>query len=213
MASIVDMANEEADRVEAENPDEETPDFPDEPEPEPEPEPEAEPVEAIGPDEIRRAEKASEAQRRKLAAILGEAFVAHDCPLCAALGFLPELPAPGARFEFVTDGENAGFAILPPETPPELKHAPDKGICDECDGWGEVITGARNPNTAIWQCSKCNGNGYVTVIREQPAYQLPPVTTSPGGLIPAPADVGLPPDAWGRPAGHPHYGLLPSQVS
>lgn len=213
MASIVDMANEEADRVEAENPDEETPDFPDETEPEPTPEPEPEPVEGFGPKEMRLVEKAIDAQRRKLSLIIGADQVAHDCPVCSARGFLSAEPPIGLRLEFVQGENGIDVGVVPPETPPELKHAPDKGICDECDGWGEVITGARNPNTAIWQCSKCNGNGYVTVIREQPAYQLPPVTTSPGGLIPAPADVGLPPDAWGRPAGHPHYGLLPSQVS
>jgi hypothetical protein len=166
----------------------------------------------IGEAEIRKAEKASEAQRRKLAGILGESYVAHECIFCAALGFTPELPPVGAVLTIVETEEGVGYTAEPP--PPEipLLEAPDKERCPECDGWGEVLSGSRNSHGMVTPCSKCQGNGWVMVPRTEPPaahvpdagfYQAPPVPIfSPSGA----------PDAWGRPSGHQHYGRAPADI-
>lgn len=167
---------------------------------------------AIGPDEIRKAERAIDAERRKLAGILGEAYVAHDCPLCSALGFLPELPPVGTQL-LVNEGE-AGieFLAMPPQVQPEYIAARDKGPCDWCNAEGFVTTGSKNPNAAVMGCSKCQGNGWVMI-----AVAEPPQAPPPGGvaLTPTGAPVYVPtigPDAWGRPEGHVHWGVPPANI-
>lgn len=175
-----------------------------------EPEPEA--LAPIGPDEIRKAERAIDAERKKLAGILGDAYVAHDCPLCSALGFLPELPPVGTQL-LVNEGE-AGieFLALPPQAEPEYLPAKDKAACDWCDAYGFVATGSKNPNAAVMACTKCNGNGFVTVAVAEPpppvTYAPPPPAEHPNAYAPSP----IGPDAWGRPEGHIHWGVPPAQI-
>lgn len=167
---------------------------------------------AIGPDEIRKAERAIEAERRKLAGILGDAYVAHDCPLCSALGFLPELPPVGTTL-LVNEGEaGVEFLAMPPQATPDYIAAKDKGPCDWCNAEGLVTTGSRNPNAAVMPCSKCNGNGWVMIAVPEPAPAAPT-------YVPAPTPNGAPvyqqtlgPDAWGRPEGHAHWGVPPANI-
>lgn len=182
-------------------------------EPEAEPEP-APPVgDMIGPDELRKAENAIKAQRKKLAGIMGEAMVAHDCPLCASLGFLPELPPPGTRLELVADenGEPA-FALQAPANEPPYIPAKDKAACDWCDGWGFVLSGAKADHSRVTPCSRCAGNGWITVAADMPPGA--PVDGAPaaaGATVP-PGSTVMGPDAWGRPAGHQHWGVPPSSI-
>lgn len=167
---------------------------------------------AIGPDEIRKAERAIEAERKKLAGILGDAYVAHDCPLCSALGFLPELPPVGTQL-LVNEGE-AGieFLAMPPQATPDYVAAKDKGPCDWCNAEGFVTTGSRNPNAAVMPCSKCQGNGWVMVAVEAPPPAPSPVVTMqpPNGNPVYVPTIG--PDAWGRPEGHVHWGVPPANI-
>lgn len=173
-------------------------------------EPEA--LATIGPDEIRKAERAIDAERKKLAGILGDAYVAHDCPLCSALGFLPELPPEGTTL-LVSEGE-AGieFLAMPPQAQPEYVDAKDKGPCDWCNAEGLVRTGSRNPNAAVMPCSKCSGNGWVMIVVNEPAPALPPPPppVAPNGAPMYVAPIG--PDAWGRPEGHTHWGVPPANI-
>lgn len=182
---------------------------PEEVEPEPEPEPEGH---AIGPDELRKAERAIDSQRKKLAGILGDDYVSHDCVLCGGIGFVPELPPIGTTFT-IEEGE-AG-PVLRAEAPlsdADLLQAPDKGPCDECGARGFVLTGSKNPNAKMAPCSKCSGNGWVQKAREVPmqSFGLAPNTTT---GTPSPSAVaGMGPDAWGRAAGHPHWGVPPASI-
>lgn len=167
---------------------------------------------AIGPDEIRKAERAIQAERKKLAGILGEAYVAHDCPLCSALGFLPELPPAGTQL-LVLEGESGiEFQAMAPQPEPEYLDAKDKMACDWCDAFGFVKTGSKNPNAAVMPCTKCSGNGFVTKVVEAPApavtYAPPAPVTHENQYVPTP----IGPDAWGRPEGHVHWGVPPAQI-
>lgn len=166
----------------------------------------------IGPDEIRRAERATTAQRKKLALILGDEFVAHECIFCSALGFVPELPPAGTRLEIVPDQDGVTWRAEPPAEAIPLLEAPDKARCPECDGWGEVLSGSRAQHGMVTPCSKCAGNGWVTIARSEPtiqAYVPPPA--APVGQVAVAIQNGAP-DAWGRAAGHPHWGQHPASI-
>lgn len=200
------------DEPDSDEPDDDEPEAFVAPEPKHEPEPEPEPLSGIGPEEIGKAERAITAQRRKLAGILGASYVAHDCPLCSALGFLPELPPPDALFAVVQTPDGAELLVKPAEPEPTFIEAPDKAACDWCDAQGFVLTGSKNPNAAVAPCTKCAGNGWVTVPVPEPA----PAATAPPGMPGAPV-VSMPTealgiDAWGRPPGHQHWGVPPASV-
>lgn len=173
---------------------------------------EAEPLEPIGPDELRKAENAISAQRKKLAGILGESYVAHDCPMCSSLGFVPELPPPGTEFALVPDEDGAPVLMAKPPLAEELQQAPDKGPCPECAALGSVKTGSKNPNAQVAPCSKCSGNGWVTIAREATQYAPPPPLDGLGAVPPPAPPPGVGIDAWGRPAGHQHWGVPPAQI-
>lgn len=219
MTSIAERVRAEADEAEAEFPDEPEDETAGEPEPEPEPEDEAEAepeqptgLAPIGPDEIRKAERAVDAQRRKLTSILGAEYVAHQCLLCSGLGFTPEPPPLGATFTVGTDADGLVLEVQPPPAEVPLEHAPDKTTCDECKGWGEVLTGSKAPHGMVAPCSKCAGNGWVMVARSEPValdFGQVPQVPSPEAIA---AASGGAPDAWGRPTGHAHWGVPPASV-
>jgi hypothetical protein len=97
---------------------------------------------------------------------------------------------------------------------PEPEHAPAEGVemCDRCNGWGELDYPTRNPHMARQTCPACGGNGYrpVQEAQQQPApvLQLP---SFPSAQAP-PATPMVGHDHWGRPLGHPHFGLDPAAV-
>ncbi len=212
MVTLTELVEEEAARAEAEEPDEEEAEA-EEPEPEPEAEEPEEPEEpealaAIGEEEIRKAEKAREAQRKRLAVILGEGYVAHECIFCSGLGFTPEPPPVGTTLTVVEGEDGLAFEAQPPAPVVPLLSAPDKEMCPECDGYGEVLSGSKAPHAAITGCSKCSGAGWVIVPRAEPVgvHMSPPITS-----VPPPSLEGVP-DAWGRPFGHQHWGVHPAQI-
>lgn len=175
-------------------------------------EPEAAGPPPIGPDEIRKAERAINAQRKRLGEILGADAVAHDCILCSGMGFLPGLPPIGTKLVVAEDETGIGVVAEEPLDAQGYRTAADKAVCDECDGLGQVVTGSKVPHAILAGCSKCAGNGWVTVARDAgvnayvpPAPALP---TLPPGMEPA----NMPPDSWGRAWGHQHYGVPPAQI-
>lgn len=212
MSTIAEMARAEADETEAHEAEAAEAGELDENETTVAPEVEDEPEASVGEAEIRKAEKAIEAQRRKLAGILGDGAVAHECLFCTGLGFVPELPPLGALAQVVDEGGPALAWSAPGQPPADLLQAADKATCDACNGYGEQVTGSRNPHALTAPCGKCNGNGWMGVIPPSQGYTIPPVTTGPGGIPPAPSAPLIPPDAWDRPQGHPHYGIPPSMV-
>ena len=198
-----------AEQVEAEQDSYENPPEPDEPEPD---EPEPEPAQAIGPDELRKAERAIDAHRKKLAGILGESYVAHDCLLCAGVGFVPELPPIGTVLTLAETEEGPTLEFAAPNTAESYPEARDKQACDWCEAFGFVRSGSKNPNAAVVPCSKCSGNGWVAK-----PVDVPPAATTYAQATYAEANTPPPPpgigeDPWGRPAGHKHWGVAPALI-
>lgn len=167
---------------------------------------------AISEADLKRAERAIEAHQRKIGGILGDDMVAHECLLCQGLGFVPAVPEPGSFAVVVDDGGPVLQWSQPGEPPPFLSVAPDKERCPECDGYGETVTGSRSPHALTAPCGKCSGNGWVIKARDAQPFVLPPSNTSTISAAPQPQTPQVPDDAWGRPYGHPHYGIPPSMV-
>lgn len=166
----------------------------------------------IGPEEIRKAERARSDQQKRLARILGAEYVAHECLFCTGLGFTPELPPVGATFHIVQGADGPTFEVQGPTDDIPLLTAPDKTMCDECDGYGEVLTGSKAPHGMVAPCSKCAGNGWIMVARESPVVlDFSPALASPVAGVAVQGSNGAP-DAWGRPAGHVHWGVPPASV-
>jgi hypothetical protein len=97
---------------------------------------------------------------------------------------------------------------------PEPPHAEAEGVemCPRCNGWGELDYPTRNPHLGRQNCPACGGNGYRPVQQaerpEAAVFTLPLIPSTPGP--PTPQFAGN--DQWGRPQGHPHYGLDPAAV-
>lgn len=211
---VMTMARAEGDEAEADDEEEESEEEEPEATPSAEPEPEqlAQPFAQVGPAEIKKAERAIEAQRERLGKIFGPEAVAHECILCAGMGFLPDVPPAGIRFEVVFTDDGPALVALEPEPEKVLKYAPDKQMCDWCDGEGKTLTYAKAEHSKVGPCGKCQGNGWVTV-----AVDAGQVTPQPMTLAPAPPTATgqaepMPNDAWGRPYGHQHWGVPPAQI-
>lgn len=84
--------------------------------------------------------------------------------------------------------------------------------CPRCNGWGVLMTGSRADGKITRICARCEGGGWVANVDDELAARRvdEPAETTPPAL-PAPPTTGLP-DAWGRPAGHPHWGITPAEV-
>ena len=166
----------------------------------------------IGPDEIRKAERAVDAQRKKLAGILGAGYVEHECIFCSALGFVPDVFPPGTLVQVGPTENGEPYLVQAPAELPPLQTAPDKERCPECDGEGEVLTGSKTANGAVWQCAKCQGNGWIQRARDADnALAAPGAPGVPVAAAPVPVDASMV-DAWGRPGGHQHWGVPPAMI-
>jgi hypothetical protein len=217
--TIRELAAAEADRAEAENPDEETEAAEDEetrPPVEPEPEheqptepPPEPPTQAQMEKMMERLAKEDERHRKRYAEVLGEQFeLMQPCPRCLESGHIypPEVAPLGP------DQLAAVDASLGRNVQPELREASDAERCAACDGWGVVLTGAQNEQGKVKPCTPCGGQGWVM-----------PTTSAAGGSSSssggaerngeaADASPVPMPDAWNRPVGHPHWGQDPASV-
>ena len=111
----------------------------------------------IGPDEIRRAERASSAHRKKLALILGDDFVAHECILSSALGYVPEIP-PLERSSSSSRPMRASGSRRRRRTRISRCSRRPQEPCPECDGWGEVLSGSRAAHGFV-TCASARATG------------------------------------------------------
>jgi hypothetical protein len=125
-----------------ESPPFEAPEQPDtEPETQPEPEqPEQpEPAGRFNAEQTAELEKASIAYMKKVAKALG-GELPPECRECGGIGF------------DLTYGAGE----------PPYQTASDKETCDECDGWGGVLSGSKVPDQKVVRCERCKGAGYLT---------------------------------------------------
>lgn len=229
MSSIVERANAEADAAELENPDSEeaAEAAEDEAAAAPEPEPAPEPSSQKQIEEYERKVK-GEATRHEnaLAKLHPDDWESYAmCPLCVGDGFLTPIPPgelPDVLWEAITvmaGRWNTGG----------LKKAPFAERCEICDGRGMLDPDANNDANREIVCPTCAGYGWLDTRPpgighpvSPNAKKLPPAAPQlvgvPSGLAPAAEpfpDSGMEfvpfpggvQDEYGRPAGHPRWGL------
>jgi len=204
-------------RAEIERTPQEDPEPDPEPTPEPAPEPEPEPQASVGEKELRALERENDRHQQALGKMLGEDFAGFaSCPLCdgGPAGFVPPFSvfpdeAAAAKGQAVYEYFEGRAEIEPP-----YKQATTMRTCAACEGWGQVISGARNSGHRLEQCRQCFGNGWVDRVDSLPStpnYTPPNIQT--GGTSPVPgADGQVMLDTWGRQLGHPHFGLHPDTI-
>jgi len=210
MSSIVERANAEADAAEAENPDEEQPEpiEPEEPETEPEQEPEPS-AEFNFTEQTKKLAASEKAHRTRVATIMGEDLNEVElCPLCAT--FTAGFVLPYAALTAEQSLKDAVRRLNGDAPQAELQPAKDAQKCPDCDGWGDVLTGAQIERGKTIPCIRCGGKGHISklYVPDTPAATVdpypgagdPPVNPPPGGVE----------DAWHRPAGHRHWGVDPA---
>jgi hypothetical protein len=230
MSRATELAKAEAAEAEAEQPDEETtetegedapPEPPQPPAPpgtdddgeeeeeaeQPEQAPEAQALtEAEVKDAMRKLEKEDQRHAKRYAEVLGDQFqLMQPCPRCLESGHVyPWEVAPLDPEQVAAVDASLGRANAP-----ELKAAKDAVRCEECAGWGQVTTGAQNPQGAVKPCTPCGGLGWVP-----PAAQAAlSIANGGGSASPSGEDVVVDlQDGWGRPAGHPHWGQDPATI-
>lgn len=204
----------------------------DEPEVEAEDEPEARELSSFTITEQLAKKIDSENRRHEnaLAKLYGDSWVDYNlCALCLGDGFV--LPPPG---DFMPDEQWAAVTAMAGkmgERP--LSVASYAEVCQECDGWGELLTGAKNDSQAVLPCKRCNGTGwfdketrpntgvaataapYVASGLNFPTFHTPEAAPAGNGAAEA-APVGwyegakAGADSWGRWPGHSRYGIDPA---
>lgn len=212
MSTLTETAKVEGDEAE-EAEEDETPTEPEgEPEPEPEPAPEppaSQMTEQEAEREFKKLEKLAETYLPKaltLAEKLG--IPAQACPLCT----FPGLAIPRAGHEVTSDVEAAVLAMIGKSAPAEFKESPQYHRCETCDGWGDVLTGAQKEISKTAPCAPCGGKGFVmgqVILPPAAPNGTPPYPGAGEAFQPLPQGVK---DAWGRPAGHIHWGIDPVNV-
>jgi len=149
MSKVTEAAKREAAKAEAENPDEPTTDeptpgesiYPDgDDEPDEGDAPGDEPVNAEA--QLRGYVKEMERHTDEWARLSGvDPQTLEACPTCSGAGFLDK----------------------------PLRVSEHHQMCDECNGYGIVISGSLNPNSSTTQCTKCSGYGHVPKVLEAAA--------------------------------------------
>jgi hypothetical protein len=160
---------------------------------------------------FQKVERANVAYVKRIGESMGDEFgVLEQCPRCASpfLGFIfPPMMQPA------TDEVKARVLESVGEQPAmATQKANFARRCEDCDGNGVVLSGSRRNDQKTIRCRACDGKGFVYV-GEPP----PPVVGYTEVPVP-PAEVnGVKEDApsvdlWGRPVGHPDYGMHPQYV-
>ena len=146
-----------------------------------------------------------------MATIMGEDLSEVElCPLCAT--FTAGFVLPYAALTADVSLKDAVRRLNGDAAQPELQSAKNAQRCPDCDGWGDVLTGAQIERGRIIPCLKCNGTGHVAklYVPDQPASTSEPYPGSGEKIVGAPP--GGVSDGYGRPAGHPHWGVDPATI-
>lgn len=131
------------------------------------------------------------------------------CPFCEGHGLMYEPQTPEEQSQL------RGFIlqVAGEATPEELHDHPTYHRCETCEGFGKVRTGSRVAGQEALNCPDCNGQGHTGGARAPMPTPLPTAAAEPPPGVPPEEQARIGNDAWGRPPGHPHYGLLPAQVN
>jgi DnaJ-class molecular chaperone len=148
MSNVKQLADAEAAKAEAEQPDEPETEQPDEDEQEAEStEPQAEPSTGEPTEaDIKALNQEYGRHERALQKIMGSDFaLLAPCDDCGGMGYRP---------------------------PDVMKTHENFKACDVCSGYGQVLTGARDPQYATTNCPRCGGRGYLTRRVTQPTQPV-----------------------------------------
>lgn len=109
--------------------------------------------------------------------------------------------------------ERTLYELLAGGTDAQMKHHDRFTVCASCNGFGQVLTGARNEIGRMRICPECGGDGYKDAQENQPA---PTATPLPLAVVEnfTPAQAPEPEkDFLGRPVGHPNYGKMSTYLT
>jgi hypothetical protein len=216
VSRATEIAEAEAERAEAENPDEEPvepiePDDDDDAEAE---ETEPEPSEPSSLSQVENIDKALGAEQKRhakaLAKALGDQWEHFAmCPLCQVDGYA----MPYAPGEIEPEQRDAILVVMGESGNQALKEHTTEVRCPTCDGWGEMRNGSRRAEQSTSACQACMGTGHID--KSQLASNTPAlaaVPTYPWDETPAAPVVAPNVDRWGRNMGHPDFGLEPNTI-
>jgi hypothetical protein len=151
--------------------------------------------------------------QKALGKAFGEQWPEHvRCALCDGVGFLaPEL-AQGlnnAQWE-----ELLGVAAMLVTS--DYEDDPMYETCPNCKGKTKTKSGAQDAEHYLKMCDVCSGNGFVARTPKFTPLPVPDIQPMNGTQSqPVIPNYGSPAadDLWGRPGGHPHYGIPPAAVT
>jgi len=194
---------------------------PTEPEDEPteptEPEPTAPPTEPepLSEKEINKRIKALEGEKerhtKRVSEILQEEAI--DLVPCEAC----EIAIPGFHYPATMypagSPERALYELLGGGKETQMQHPSRYVICDTCNGFGQVLTGARNELNRTIVCPECKAAGYHDREADPPNVVTLAPAGYPGENIPAQQPPPEDTDFLGRPRGHPNYGKMTTYLT
>src|SRR5205085_1529488 len=108
-----------------------------------------------------KLQKATGNYHKRIEAILGHSMEDAVCPTCDGFGF--------------ADAEQKARAAS--ELPGDFVHPANYVTCDGCNGYGEIVSGSKNPAHQIVICTKCNSLGYrieAPHVEQATVYTMPP---------------------------------------
>ena len=190
MPSIAEKAKAEADRVEAEEAEQQGEDAPAE-------QPAADPVEEEAAE--LEAETETDDSPEQMMKQLERSLANFKKALVKLFGDdepLEEIPQPGAL----------GFMM-----PGYTAHRTHENFirCDTCNGHGKVLTGSLAGENALANCPRCAGRGYLEKMVQPQQPQTVPVVTGPTAFVTQPLSNGA--DEYGVPAWMGNPDVRPSQ--
>lgn len=221
-AAVEDQIVEEM-TPEAETPAPPPPDEPDEPdtdEPDDDDEPEdvaavEEAEQPLSEKDIEKLNQRLEAERdrhtKRISEIMGDDAVALvRCEACD-----DKIPGWHWPAEIFSEGspERTLYELLAGGTDAQMTHPDRFRVCEYCNGFGQVLTGARNDIHRTLICPECRGDGY----RDREAQTTPVVQLAAPPANAEPFEPGTPPspekDFLGRPVGHVNYGKMSTYLT
>ena len=157
-----------------------------------------------------KLEREAERHAKRVAEIMGDDFsLLVPSPVDWTPGFIFNVP----EMHPLPDQVAELHALLGGSAPVELREADDAEGCDKCNALGEVLTGSRKPGQETKPCSACTGTGWRTKLRAvEPVTQYDFGQNGVAG-VPITPDTYQVKDSWGRPAGHPHFGIDPVLIT
>jgi hypothetical protein len=158
---------------------------------------------------MRALEKQAAKHAAAVEKIMGDDFaMLVPSPVDWTPGFIFNVPGMQPMPEQVAElhallGDAQGIEYLPAE---------DATACEKCNALGEVLTGSRKPGQEKKLCVTCNGSGWVTKPLPLAPVQQIDYSANSGSSTAVIPNQPIAADRFGRPYGHPHYGLDPAQI-